>query len=126
MILVVGVPLFELIFLIGVRIHKGIPCWRGSPDHFALRLQAKGLSKLQTDCVAWAATIILCGTAVFFDTLPLIGQILTILIVLAVSVYCAFLLLQWDVKLLTGATRLRYSKMTGEGGSDTPTHAKKG
>lgn len=50
--LVVGVPLFELAFLTAVRVHKGLAWWKGSPDHFSLRLQAAGLSRAQTDLVA--------------------------------------------------------------------------
>lgn len=37
------VPLFEMIFLIIVRIQKKIPFYIGSPDHFALRLLHSGL-----------------------------------------------------------------------------------
>lgn len=37
------VPLFEMVFLIIVRIQKKIPFYRGSPDHFALRMLHNGL-----------------------------------------------------------------------------------
>ena len=37
-----SIPLFELIFLIIVRTKKHIPVYKGSPDHFALRLLEKG------------------------------------------------------------------------------------
>lgn len=47
------VPLFEMAFLIVVRTLKGIPWWKGSKDHFALRLQSIGFSKVKTDFVAW-------------------------------------------------------------------------
>jgi UDP-GlcNAc:undecaprenyl-phosphate GlcNAc-1-phosphate transferase len=59
MLFLVGVPLFELIFLVVVRMRKGLKWWRGSPDHLALRLQGAGLSKLRTDMVAWSAAVIL-------------------------------------------------------------------
>jgi hypothetical protein len=36
-LLVASVPLFELIFITAMRIRKGLPWWRGSPDHFSLR-----------------------------------------------------------------------------------------
>jgi len=38
------VPFFELFFLIVVRSRKGIPFYKGSPDHFALRMLNNGLS----------------------------------------------------------------------------------
>ena len=37
-----AVPLFELIFLIVVRWKKGIPVYRGSSDHFSMRMQCAG------------------------------------------------------------------------------------
>lgn len=37
-----AVPFFELLFLIVVRHKKGIPFYRGSPDHFALRMLHNG------------------------------------------------------------------------------------
>ncbi len=64
--LVMGVPLFELVFLTAVRARKGLPWWKGSPDHFSLRLQAAGLTRGQTDLVAcaFAAAWAACGLAV--------------------------------------------------------------
>jgi len=38
------IPLFELFFLIIVRTKKGIPFYRGSPDHFSLRMLNNGSS----------------------------------------------------------------------------------
>ena len=38
------VPYFELFFLMIVRSKKGIPFYKGSPDHFALRMLNTGLS----------------------------------------------------------------------------------
>lgn len=62
---ILGVPLFELAFLIAVRSRRGVAWWRGSPDHFSLRLQAAGFTRGHTDLIAcavagaWAA----CGLA---------------------------------------------------------------
>jgi UDP-GlcNAc:undecaprenyl-phosphate GlcNAc-1-phosphate transferase len=50
--LVYGVFLFELLFITSVRIWKGLPWWRGSPDHFSLRMQAAGWSRGQLDAAA--------------------------------------------------------------------------
>jgi UDP-GlcNAc:undecaprenyl-phosphate GlcNAc-1-phosphate transferase len=47
-----GVFVLELGFLVIVRSRRGIPFWRGTPDHLALRLQAAGLSKQATIAVA--------------------------------------------------------------------------
>ncbi|MBQ42170.1 MAG: hypothetical protein CME15_06885 [Gemmatimonadetes bacterium] len=55
--LVASVPLFEVAFLVVVRRRKGLAWWRGSPDHFSLRLQKAGLSPLQTDLVSVAVCL---------------------------------------------------------------------
>ena len=38
------IPLFEMVFLIVERSHKHIPLYRGSPDHFSIRLRNSGRS----------------------------------------------------------------------------------
>ena len=62
---IVGVPLFELAFLVVVRTRRGAPWWKGSPDHFSLRLQAAGFSRGRTDLMA-------CGFAVAWATCGLL------------------------------------------------------
>jgi len=44
-LLILYLPLYELNFLIVARTVKKIPFWRGSPDHFALRLQSRKWTK---------------------------------------------------------------------------------
>jgi UDP-GlcNAc:undecaprenyl-phosphate GlcNAc-1-phosphate transferase len=57
--LLLGVFLFELTLLLVARTRHGIPVWRGSPDHFSLRLQAAGLSRWATVALAWSAGALL-------------------------------------------------------------------
>jgi UDP-GlcNAc:undecaprenyl-phosphate/decaprenyl-phosphate GlcNAc-1-phosphate transferase len=66
-LLIGGVPLLELIFVSTTRIRKGIPWWRGSPDHFSLRLQAAGFSRWATDALAWTAMVLLGGLALLIE-----------------------------------------------------------
>ncbi|HVQ07936.1 MAG TPA: hypothetical protein VMS43_05835 [Allosphingosinicella sp.] len=47
-----GVALIELVLLVFIRMRRGIPFWRGSPDHSALRLQALGFSKARAALAA--------------------------------------------------------------------------
>ena len=63
-LLVCAVPLFELIFLTVVRMRKRLPWWRGSPDHFSLRLQQAGFSRLRTDLLTWGAAAAIAGVGV--------------------------------------------------------------
>ena len=53
-LLVLVVFLLEFGLLVVARTRKGLPWWRGSPDHFALRLQHRGLSRASTIAGAWA------------------------------------------------------------------------
>lgn len=64
-VLVCAIFLFELGLLIAIRTRKGIPFWRGSPDHFSLRLQAAGLSRRTTLIVSYIASTVLVLTAVW-------------------------------------------------------------
>lgn len=41
-LLVLAIPLFEIAFTVGVRVVRGRPPWRGSPDHVVLRLRRLG------------------------------------------------------------------------------------
>jgi UDP-GlcNAc:undecaprenyl-phosphate GlcNAc-1-phosphate transferase len=52
-VLVLGVFLFELVFVVVERNRRGVPWWLGSDDHVALRLQAAGLSSIRTDLLLW-------------------------------------------------------------------------
>lgn len=58
-ILILGIPLFDLVFVSLVRWWKGRPVLRGSPDHFALRLSALGCSPRQVVVLACAAGFLL-------------------------------------------------------------------
>ena len=63
-IVVLGVPIFDTLFVMYVRYRRGLPVFLGSPDHFALRLRKWRLSTRQTVLVSWAATVVLGGLAV--------------------------------------------------------------
>jgi len=97
MLLFLSVPLFELGFLTVIRMKKGLPWWKGSPDHFSLRLQAAGCTRLQTDLIAWYVSASGCLAAILFAIAAPRYQLL----ILAVSA-CAFSLawknlLKWEV-----------------------------
>lgn len=95
--LFVGVPVFEVVFLVVVRGRKRLPFWRGSPDHFALRLQSAGLSRLQTDVVAWSAAALLGIAALAIPRLCLPVQLALLLGVVTALIACGVLLRRWEV-----------------------------
>jgi UDP-GlcNAc:undecaprenyl-phosphate GlcNAc-1-phosphate transferase len=63
-VLMFSVPLFELVFITAVRIRLRIPWWRGSPDHFALRMQAAGWSRPGLIGAAAGTNLLVAGAAV--------------------------------------------------------------
>lgn len=91
-----GVVLLEVALLVYSRTKAGIPWWRGSPHHFSLRLQARGLSRLTTDVVAWTAAVALCGVAWFLPRIPDLVAITVTLAVTLALIAVGRLLLRWD------------------------------
>ena len=53
--IILSVPLFDLVFVSIVRLEKGLSPFRGSPDHFALRLRHAGFSVPATVFTAYGA-----------------------------------------------------------------------
>ena len=56
---ILGVPLFDMLFVMYVRRRRGLPVMLGSPDHFALRLRKWRLSTRQTVLASWGAALLL-------------------------------------------------------------------
>jgi UDP-GlcNAc:undecaprenyl-phosphate GlcNAc-1-phosphate transferase len=92
-----GVFVFELLFLVWVRRARGLAWWRGSPDHFSLRLQSGPFSRWQTVLLAWLAGAALAGTAVL---LPHVGTAAAgglLAVVAAAVLWVTRALLRWPV-----------------------------
>ncbi|MFQ5877311.1 MAG: glycosyltransferase family 4 protein [Acidobacteriota bacterium] len=56
-VVILGVPVFDMLFVMYVRYRRGLPVMLGSPDHFALRLRRWRLSTRQTVLASYAATL---------------------------------------------------------------------
>jgi UDP-GlcNAc:undecaprenyl-phosphate GlcNAc-1-phosphate transferase len=67
---VVAVPLFETAFITALRLHRRAPWWRGSRDHFALRLQAGGWSPQRVDVAAGLVAAALFELGAWWDRMP--------------------------------------------------------
>jgi len=61
--LLLGVPLFDMLFVMYIRWRRGVPVVLGSPDHFALRLRKWRLTTAQTVLVSYLATLIFGAVA---------------------------------------------------------------
>lgn len=97
-LLIVSIPLFELIFITAIRIRKGLPWWRGSPDHFSLRLQAAGLSKWQTNFITWGAGGLTAGIALWLPYLITFIQLSLLGIISLFTVLSWRMLIKLEVK----------------------------
>ena len=62
-ILILGVPIFDTLFVMMVRWMRGINPLKGSPDHFALRLRKWRLTVRQTVLFSYGASMILGAAA---------------------------------------------------------------
>jgi len=73
--LVLGIPLFDMLFVMYVRYRRGLPVMLGSPDHFALRLRRWRLTTRQTVVLSYVATGLLGAAAIGITLLPLAGAL---------------------------------------------------
>ncbi|MCP4405264.1 MAG: undecaprenyl/decaprenyl-phosphate alpha-N-acetylglucosaminyl 1-phosphate transferase [bacterium] len=80
-VLILGVPIFDMLFVMILRRQKGISMFLGSKDHFALRCLQVGYSVKQVCIMSYAATLTLGGVALLImQSGP--GRTLWILLVL--------------------------------------------
>lgn len=64
-ILVLGIPIFDGLFVMLRRIISGKPIYIADKTHLHHRLLERGLSHKQTVIVIWTFCLLLCGTAIF-------------------------------------------------------------
>jgi len=60
-IFILGVPIFDMLLVIYLRIRRGNPIMQGSPDHFALRLRKWRLDVGETGILSYVAAVLLGG-----------------------------------------------------------------
>ena len=88
--IVLGVPLFDLAFVSIVRLEKGLSPFRGSPDHFAIRLRGAGFSTRSVVSIAYLGAFALAAGGIAIMEAPndaIAGMILATLsaVLLAVA-----------------------------------------
>lgn len=69
--LLLGVPLFDMLFVMYIRRKRGLPVMLGSPDHVALRLRKWKLTTRQTVVGSYAATAVLGVAAIGMSAVSL-------------------------------------------------------
>jgi UDP-GlcNAc:undecaprenyl-phosphate/decaprenyl-phosphate GlcNAc-1-phosphate transferase len=58
-ILILGIPIFDTVFVMYVRFRRGLPVFLGSPDHMPLRLRRWGLTIRQVVLLSYLGTAML-------------------------------------------------------------------
>jgi UDP-GlcNAc:undecaprenyl-phosphate GlcNAc-1-phosphate transferase len=96
-VLILGIPLFDLAFVMYVRWRKRLPVTQGSPDHFALRLRRCQLSVRETAITAYVAGAILGSAALLMSQVSTEWALLTVAGVAAIGVVSGYLLLKVEV-----------------------------
>ncbi len=85
-ILILGVPIFDMAFVMFLRHQKGISMFLGSKDHFALRCLKAGYTIRQIAIMSYAATLLLGGLAILItQTTPI--RTFWILLFLGIGVF---------------------------------------
>jgi UDP-GlcNAc:undecaprenyl-phosphate GlcNAc-1-phosphate transferase len=64
-LLILGVPIFDMLFVMFLRHRKGISMFLGSKDHFPLRCRQAGFSVRQVVLISYAVTLLLGGIALW-------------------------------------------------------------
>lgn len=57
-VFILGIPIFDTLFVMYIRYRRGLPIFWGSPDHIAIRLRHWGMSVQQIVITSYAATAV--------------------------------------------------------------------
>ena len=87
-LVILGIPVFDTLFVMYIRYRRGLSMFKGSNDHFALRLRRWRLTVRQTVLLSYLIGVILGFFALFIIYLSDINAII-MLSILAVSILVA-------------------------------------
>jgi len=83
--IILGVPMFDMLFVMYIRYRRGMPVMLGSPDHVALRLRKWRFTTRQTVLISWGVSALLGVAAVAMS----LGDQREALIILGALVFAA-------------------------------------
>ncbi|MDH4100969.1 MAG: undecaprenyl/decaprenyl-phosphate alpha-N-acetylglucosaminyl 1-phosphate transferase [Nitrospirota bacterium] len=96
-VLILGVPIFETVFLSYVRWRRGVSILKGSKDHFALRLRKWRLSVRQTVNSSYAIAFLLGGIAIAMTEVSTVYAATLLAVTLVSCLVAAFWLKKIDM-----------------------------
>jgi UDP-GlcNAc:undecaprenyl-phosphate GlcNAc-1-phosphate transferase len=97
-VFILGIPIFDTLFVMYIRYQRGLPIFWGSPDHIAIRLRHWGMSVPQIVAVSYFATGLVAGTGLMLMT---VNQDLALMLcfgMVAVLVAATLVLKRIDVR----------------------------
>lgn len=97
-VLILGIPLFDLMFVMFIRWRMGLPVTKGSPDHFALRLRRCCLSVRETAVTAYIVGGLLGGVALLMSQVRLEWAAATFAGTVCALCLSAYLLMKVDMR----------------------------
>lgn len=99
-VIILGVPIFDTMFVMYIRRCRGLHIIAGSPDHFALRLRKWKLSTKQTVIVSYVITALLGGSGLSMMQVPTNYMALWIVLSLVtIAFFVAYCLRKIDMSL---------------------------
>jgi UDP-GlcNAc:undecaprenyl-phosphate GlcNAc-1-phosphate transferase len=77
-VVLLGVPIFDTLFVMGVRALRGLPIMQGSPDHFAVRMRNHGIpaGRIAVSGYIASAALGVAALALTLSPLPVAATIL--------------------------------------------------
>jgi UDP-GlcNAc:undecaprenyl-phosphate GlcNAc-1-phosphate transferase len=70
-VFILGIPIFDTLFVMWIRYQRGLPIFWGSPDHIAIRLRQWGMPVTQIVLVSYVSTAVVGGIGLMLMT---VGQ----------------------------------------------------
>ena len=98
-VIILGVPIFDTLFVMYIRWLRGMSIIAGSPDHFALRLRKWRLSTRQTVIASYFISAILGCAALFMMKVSVYGASLIIFILISVALITGYCLKKIDMMM---------------------------
>jgi len=98
-VLILGVPLFDTMFVMYIRYRRGMSILSGSPDHFALRLRKWRLSTRQTVVISYGISTLLGIAALVIMKVSAVPAIVIILSLIAAALGTGYFLKKIDMTL---------------------------
>ncbi|HEV8540213.1 MAG TPA: MraY family glycosyltransferase [Nitrospiraceae bacterium] len=106
-VLILGVPVFDTLFVMSIRWIRGVPVFWGSPDHFALRLRQWNLTVPQIVVVSYVVAFFVGAVGVLSIFVSLSTAAGLIGTVLALGIVVAFWLKRIDMSKTAKSALLR-------------------